>query len=431
MAREPFEPSAPKRRVLGVVFVAMIVGLVTLSIAIYEKAFTTTVDVDLHADHTGNLLMPDSDVKLRGIIVGSVDSVSSDGDGSVAHLKLDPGRAHEIPSNVSAEILPKTLFGEQYVSLILPADAARPIKDGDAIPQDRSKGALESQRVLSDLLPLLTAVQPAQLNATLTALADALHGRGDELGRTLVTIDRYLKVINPHTRQFVADIEKLGRVALEYDALAPDILAGLQNLQTSARTVVAERAGLDSLLVSGSDSSAVLKQFLSDNERRIIAVTGQTNRIYPLLNRFSPEFTCLFQGINKLDGLTGQMIHDDQIHLSITVDEQNGGPYRPGQEPTALHGYGPQCFGLPDPPRPFDYPGRYRCINDGAPLTKDPCAQRAGSDSAGGRLVNSAAENAYVNSLVAGELHTAPDRVPATATLLAGPLLRGQHVVVK
>ena len=97
-----------------------------------------------------------------------------------------------------------------------------------------------------------------------------------------------------------------------------------------------------------------------------------------------------------------------------------------------MSGLGPACFGLPNPPRPFQFPGKYRCINDGAALTKDPCAQQPhAANTADDKALNSAAENAYVNTLIAGDLHTTPSKVPGTATLLAGPLLRGQQVVVK
>ena len=179
MASEPFEKNPVKRRIFGVVFIAFVSSLISLSILIYNKAFTTTVDVTLKANHTGNLLIPDSDVKVRGLIVGSVKSVTSRGDGAVVHMELEPDQVGKIPKNVSAQILPKTLFGEQYVSLVLPRDPQRHIRAGDTIPQDRSKGALEAQAVIADLFPLLTAVQPAELNATLTALAQALHNRGE------------------------------------------------------------------------------------------------------------------------------------------------------------------------------------------------------------------------------------------------------------
>ncbi|MBN9619029.1 MAG: MCE family protein, partial [Actinobacteria bacterium] len=134
--------TAVKRRLLGLLLLVVIAGLVTLSIAIYNKAFSTYVEISIRFDYTGNQLMANSDVKERGVLVGSVKSVSSTGDGAVVRVNLDPSRVGEIPSNVTAQILPKTLFGEQYVALNYPQDPAAPIRAGDVIPQDRSQGAL-------------------------------------------------------------------------------------------------------------------------------------------------------------------------------------------------------------------------------------------------------------------------------------------------
>lgn len=436
MAKEPLT-KVVRRRLLGLLLIALVVALVGLSIAIYNKVFSDYVEVTLRADHTGNQLLIDSDVKERGIIVGSVKSVTSKGDGAIVKLDLDPGRVKDIPSNVKAQILPKTLFGEQYVSLIVPSSPQRPIKQGDVIPQDRSKGALETQRVLGDLLPLLTAVSPADLNATLTAVATALGGRGDQLGETLVKLDNYLKVLNPHAQRMVDDIVKLGKVSLEYDQLTPDIVTSLKNFQTSARTVIARQAALNGLLVNGSDTASVLQSFLADNEQRIIQVTGQTNKVYGLLGEYSPEFSCMFQGISHLYDLGRDAIYNNKIHLVVTVtgDKFRTQPYKPGQEPRPITGMGPNCFGLPnnvqfDNQGHFQIPAKYRCLNDGAPLTSDgeaggACGAKANT------ATNSSAENAMVNSLIATSLDTTPDKVPGVATLLAGPLLRGQEVVVK
>jgi virulence factor Mce-like protein len=369
--------------------------------------------------------------------------VRSKGDGAIVSLELDPSRVKDIPSNVKAQILPKTLFGEQYVSLIVPADPARHIRAGDVIPQDRSKGALETQRVLSDLLPLLTAVSPADLNATLTAVATALGGRGDKLGETLVNFDRYLTALDPHVQQMVDDFDKLGRVALEYDALAPDIVTSLKNLQTSARTVMEKQQALNSLLVTGSDTARVFQGFLDENEQRIVEVTGQTVKVYGLLDEYSPEFSCMFKGIARLYDLAGNAIYNHRIHLTVTAatSQFQTQPYKPGQEPRTVTGYGPNCFGLPDHPGPLDanghfkIPAKYRCLNDGAPLTADgdvggKCLAKSTS-AADARSVNSSEENALINSIIAVQSKTTPDKVPGVATLLTGPLLRGQAVVVK
>jgi phospholipid/cholesterol/gamma-HCH transport system substrate-binding protein len=434
-----------RRRGLGLLYLVVIASLVWLSIAVYQKKFTDVVLVTLKTDHTGNELHKDSDVKERGLIVGSVRDVEVDsgpGGGCVngqvscvsVTLALNPSRVGDIPSNVSARILPKTIFGEQYVALQAPADGSRAIHAGDVISQDRSKGALETEKVLGDLLPLLQAVKPAELNATLTAVAQALSGRGEELGQTLVQMDRYLRQLNPHTPQLVDDLAKLGRVSDEFNGVAPDVFATLDNLQTSAHTVIAERQSLGNLLSTATDTSDVIRSFLADNEQRLIDVTGTSAKVYAMLARYSPEFPCLFAGLSKLHDQTASIFKGHQIQLSIVLDNTTLGKYRPGEQPRFVTGIGPNCFGLPDNPQPqvdghFQIPPKYRCFNDGAALTGDPCGQRAAG--AEQTAIGSPAENALVSTLLSGSYHAAPDKVPPIATMLAAPLYRGAQVDVK
>ena len=267
---------------------------------------------------------------------------------------------------------------------MIPKHHDRPIRAGDVIPQDRSHGALEAQDVLGDLLPVLTAVQPAELNSTLTAIATALQGRGEKLGRLLVNLDRYLKIMNPHTSRLVNDIGKLGKVALEYNGVAPDIFASLKNLETGVKTVVQKRANLDQLLTVGTSTSNIVAGFLSDNRSRLIDVAGQSNKIFNLLAEYSPEYSCLFNGVQNLDEGASSAIYDHSIHLEITVDNTkfpNQGAYHVGNQPKIVRNYGPSCFGLPNHVTPksdgiFQIPGKYRCLDDGARLTTDPCGAR-------------------------------------------------------
>src|SRR5690606_27607136 len=98
------------------------------------------------------------------------------------------------------------------------------------IQQDRSQAAVEIDKVLNDLLPLLRAVKPAELNATLNALATALQGRGDQIGRNLEQADALLKKINPQLGTLVRDLRGLADVSDVYAAAAPDLLQTLRNL---------------------------------------------------------------------------------------------------------------------------------------------------------------------------------------------------------
>src|SRR6185436_13122278 len=115
------------------------------------------------------------------------DTVSS---GAELTLGIFPSELDSIPANVTGAIVPKTLFGEKYVSLVVPKDPSpEPLRAGATIT--RTQVPVEVQKVLADLYPLLRTVQPADINLTLNAISTALEGRGEALGRDLVTVDRY------------------------------------------------------------------------------------------------------------------------------------------------------------------------------------------------------------------------------------------------
>ncbi|MDP9115928.1 MAG: MCE family protein [Actinomycetota bacterium] len=444
MAKESLA-SIVKRRLLGLTYLVVVAGLISLSVAFYNKDFTPTISVTLMTDHTGNQLLTQSDVKERGLIVGSVKKVKSTGDGAQITLNIDPSRAKLIPDNVSAQILPKTLFGEQYVSLILPSVPGAPIQNHAVITQDRTSEALETEKVLGDILPLLTAVKPAELNATLTALATALRGRGTELGQTLVHFDTYLKSLNvdvspgtSYTSQLVTDLSQLGKVAVEYNNAAPDLLSAIANLTTSAQTVIDKRAGLDAILSAGANTSNIIGSFLADNQSRLITIVDTSATVYAQLNEYAPEFSCMLGGLSQLLDRAKSAIRGGQINLSaqIYIPQTGLGDYVNGNQPKPLTGLGPHCFGLPnsvpvDGKGIFKIPSDFRCLNDGAALTADACGQAAKTSGFDQQAIGSPAENAVVNSVIAATSGTTADKVPGIATLLVAPGLRGETVTVK
>ena len=350
-------------------------------------------------------------------------------------LALDPGRAKLIPANVSAQILPKTLFGEQYVSLTDPVQRrARRSRAGDVIAQDRSAVALESEKVIGDLLPLLQAVKPAELNATLTAMATALQGRGTELGQTLVALGqlpqaaRRRRVAGHDVHLAAGHRPEQARQGLgqPQPATRPTCSRRWTTCRPAPQTLIDKQAALrhaaDDRRTARRTSSA---SFLADNEQRLITVVDTSRHINSLLDEYTPEYTCMLDGADAA-AATGPRtgIKHNQIQLSaqLYVAPPSFGAYVPGNEPKFITGLGPNCFGLPNPQVPFKVPANFRCLNDGAPLTADPCAQRPRPAASTSRRSARRLENAMVNSVVAGTSGTTPNKVPGMATLLVAPV---------
>jgi phospholipid/cholesterol/gamma-HCH transport system substrate-binding protein len=264
------------RRLLGLGFVILLLAAATTSVLVYRKAFTPVVEVTLRTDHTGLQLNPGADVKVRDVIVGEVRDISADGANATLRLALQPDSTRWVPAGVTARLLPKTLFGERYVSLEMPATPGRAITDGDTIGQDRSSSALELEKVLDDVLPLLRTIAPAQLATTLGVLAQALQGRGDQLGANLAQLDDYLIRLNPHVPTLRTDLARLADTLEAYHGAADDLITLLRNATVTMTTVYDQRAQLAALLADTTDAAEYATGFLDRHGDRIIQV-GQVS----------------------------------------------------------------------------------------------------------------------------------------------------------
>lgn len=418
-------------RLLGIAFLAVLALLASLSVAVYRKAFTPVVRVTLVADSVGSQLSAGADVKIRGLIVGSVRAVRSTGSQARVELALDPTLVSQIPPNVQARLLPKTLFGERYVSLLVPDGRPQPghLAAGATITQDHSYQAVELQQVLADLLPLLRAVSPGQVNATLHALATGLAGRGEQLGATIGTANAYIAALNPKLPILLHDIQALADVADTYHSAAPDLFAVLTNLQTTERTVTDQQAQLAATLRAGTKLSQTAEPFLASTEDRLIKVTSYLRPTIQVLAEFAPEYPCFLAAVvgnlGKLNAAFGVGTSQPGLHVTVQVVRDRG-KYLPDELPRHNIRGTANCAGLPNPPVPAPVPpfddGSHGQFGVGAV----GLLGRVLSDDLGTQ--GSPAETRLVRAVVAQTTGSAPDQVPDTAAILLAPLLRGTEV---
>ncbi|MGW5055361.1 MCE family protein [Actinokineospora sp. NPDC004072] len=402
-----------RNQALGVVFIVLLGALGWLTVAIYDRAFTATDAVTLRADRAGTQLRPNADVKVRGMVVGSVRAIRTDGDGVAVELALDPDHTDLLPANVTARLLPKTLFGQRYVSLVLPEDPEGVLDGGATIHQDTSERAIEIEKALRDLLPVLQAVQPQKLASTLGAVSQALEGRGARLGETLSLLDDYLAGINPQLPGIRADITKLADTLAVYQEAAPDIVDALTGLTTTSATLVEQRDQLSALFSTLTTAAGDLDRFLRGNRKTLIGLVGASRPTLELLAEYAPEFPCLAQAAvalkPDLEKAFGVGTNEAGLHVKLHVKESRGA-YKPGADrPRYTAGGGPRC-----------YPGG---LAAGA-----TAAVPAAYTEDGLGLPNSPQENAFVGELVAAAAGAPPAEVGGFGSLLVGPLLRGAEV---
>jgi virulence factor Mce-like protein len=431
-----------RRLAAGVAFLVVIALLVALSVALYTKAFTPVVTVALKTDRVGNQLSTHADVKLRGIRVGEVRRIESSGQGATIELALSTGTAHLIPSDVSAQLLPKTLFGEKEVDLIAsPDSSARPIRDGDVITQDRSETSIETERVLNDFLPLLHSLKPAQLSLTLNAVATGLRGRGDQLGHNFAINADYFRALNPELPAIMEDFRGLADVTESYAAASSDLLRLIDNSAAASRNLVDQKEELATFLASTSTFAASADDFLRINDKSLIDLAAQSRPMLQLYAQYSPQYACMLNTLPKQEIVGEKAFGGLQPGLHITLEvAQDQGAYLPGDEPKFREDRGPTCFGLtgkPVVPMPAYYepkdgycdaeeqaePGVQTGNCHGGAAPPGGVSARAIDDPV--LALGSPDQQAAVGAAVAPVLQLAPGDVPDIATLLFGPIARG------
>ncbi|MEU0394557.1 MCE family protein [Streptomyces sp. NPDC006208] len=416
----PSSASAARLRLYGIAFLVVMALLLSLSVAVYQQVFTPVVRITLEADTLGNQLDPRADVKLRGLLVGEVREVRADGEKATVDLALDPRHVSRIPADVHARLLPKTLFGEKFVDLVPPhGSSGRPVRAGDVITQDRTTVGIELQQLLNDLLPLLRSVRPAELNATLSAFATALEGRGDRIGANLTRVEGYLRRLNPHMPSLKEDIARFADVAEVYGDAAPDLMRILRNSVTTSRTLVEQQDRLAEALRSTTAVAGTAERFFDENGDRLITLGRVSRPTLALFARYAPEYPCLLDGLVKQEAASEEAFRGGRMRITLEFVRPRPA-YRPGEEPRYAERSGPDCRGLPDP----HVPAPDVRLDDGTSRT-------AASGPPGGAGVSAtAAEQRAVGSLVAPVLGVPAERVPAVATLLFGPMARGTAVSV-
>jgi virulence factor Mce-like protein len=450
-----------RQRMQGLAFLVVLALLLGLSVATYQKAFTEVARVTLETDTAGNQLQEASDVKVRGVIVGDVREVEADADGATIELAIRPEYLEQIPADVHARLLPKTLFGERYVALQLPENPGpNRLADGDVIGQDRTENAIELQRVIDDTLPLLQAVHPEDLSFTLGAVADALRGRGEELGANLAATGEYFAEINTVLPQLQADISGLADFAETYEGAADDLLAVLDNLAVTNTTVVDQAEQLRRTFTVGTSSSNVAAGFLETNERNLISLAETSRPVLGLFAEYSPIYPCLLDGLARSVPRIGETFGNDgdpalNLNIQITFPPRN--PYAPGDQPVYAADDAPDCRGLDDIDAEISQgqAGEYYCAyppEDGIASAEsaerpEPSCYRGGADDGGnpdnvpgrttagnslpGVLAGSTAELDFVRSILAYQTGGRPDEISDLAASALAPILRGKSVMLR
>jgi phospholipid/cholesterol/gamma-HCH transport system substrate-binding protein len=420
---------------LGLAAFAAVAGLVLVSVLAYNRVFVPSDTVMLQAGTLGNALQKGSDVKLNGVPVGRVRSVTPVPGGASLGLDLDPSVLADLSPDTTARLLPKTLFGERFVALIPPAAGAQgSLRAGDTIREDTSATAVELQQLFDQMLPLLRSIQPDKLAAMMGELATMLRGRGADIGSALTEWAAYLRKLNPHLPALTEDFARLASVARTYDVAAPDLVDALATMTTTARTLVDQQSQLRQVYATVIGSADTTRGWVAENQNTIVILSDRSRAALEAVRPYAAEFPCVFDAarrfIPRMDHVLGKGTGEPGMHVRLSVVAARG-KYLPGRNaPHFSTGGGPRCpyvTGQVGAQPARAHPGEPQAI----PAPPSALLRQPAGTAAGLGPANSPGENQLIGELLAPEAGIGPTDYPQWASLLVGPLLRGKGVILR
>lgn len=275
-------PSNTRLFVAGVAFSLVVFVIAALMIAKYKGRLDPIVRVSAELTNVGDGLPAKSDVKFRGVLVGSVSGlVPAAGERpNIVGIDLKPAYAAGIPDTVTARVVPSNAFAVSSVQLVDIGKGTTPLRAGAVIHEDQSLPTVLFQTTLNKLRAVLLAIgrEPsADGIGPLTALGEATQGRGDRLldaGRDLNEIVTQLNtVVGDDTGP--STITALTAAADGLREASPELFDALASAVKPMKVLAEKRSALTNFLSAGLSSVGTVRDAFDNQTDRLINITTQ------------------------------------------------------------------------------------------------------------------------------------------------------------
>ena len=272
-------------------------------------------------DVTG--LLPNDNVKVAGVVVGKVTDISTDNGRAVVVMKIDNDHTDIPKRGTTAAIRWRNLIGQRYVYLYPGPRGGEAFQDGDEVcPRTAdcdNTSPVDLGELFERLGPIVTAIDPSQVNDLLETLTLALDGQEDKVGTALDDLATLARGLASRDDAIQRLIGNLDTVAGTLNARDAQIEAMITNLTTLADSFGDNTATLDAVLTEvgrfGTDLSAVLNNN-ADQLDRLLAnlaqvtdtVVGRLPELDQFLSGFAEASEAIFRAGNRGEFLNQKII---------------------------------------------------------------------------------------------------------------------------
>lgn len=306
----------PLASILALVM-TLVVSVAYLVIDVLQiRPFSSSYRVTLELLESGGLL-PERDVTLHGVRIGTVESLAFSPEGVRAILRVDSDT--RIPDTSTVRVSALSAAGEQYVDFVAKTDAGPYLSDGAVIANDRAATPVPMADLLANADGLLAQVDPSKVERIKTELSlssaapEKLTAIVDGGVFLLSTLDTVL----PETVGIIENARPVSTLAIDVN---DGIAATADNLGPTLRGVAAMRDGYGHLIDQSPDVLGTIDGLFADNSDTMVQLLGNLATVAQLSYVRVPALNALFPDHrgSALEAFTGTM-HDHGLWVTADI----------------------------------------------------------------------------------------------------------------
>lgn len=262
------------------------------------RPFQGTYDLTATFDDVTGLL-PNDNVKVAGVVVGKVGTISIDK--GKARVKFSVRKGLKLPTDTEAAVRWRNLLGQRYVYLY-PGNASTVLNNNARVAKTRS--VVDLGELFNRLGPIVQALDPKQVNTFLDTVVGALDGNEAKVGKTLDDLAVLTQGLADKDAAIARMIGNLDTVAQTINSRDAQINTVLNNLIKLAETFSENTAVIDRAVVDLGEFSDNLNYLLSRNrgelDNLIANLKTITDTVHAKLPVLDHALESLYEGAKRL-----------------------------------------------------------------------------------------------------------------------------------
>ncbi|MGH2818453.1 MAG: MlaD family protein [Actinomycetota bacterium] len=153
-------------------------------------------------------------VKIAGVPIGKVTNFEVDGGEALVTMEI--AGDVELPKNSIVDIKFLNLLGQRVINILQPSEpSSEELAEGDTIPVQNTRPALDLSVVFNNLRPLIQSTNPDDINTVARAILDIFEGREGDLAKMLANVGELTSTLadrDQRLARLVGDLDKVSGI---------------------------------------------------------------------------------------------------------------------------------------------------------------------------------------------------------------------------